>query len=129
MTTAENVAMPLLYRQDIPYADRSNRVACVLEQVGMSDRAAHYPAQLSGGQQQRVAVARALVGSPSLLLADEPTGNLDHENGLRILELFDELHRTGVTLVMVTHNPDYAARATRRVTLVDGKVVEQAGGV
>lgn len=127
MTAAENIALPLLYRADLSFGERRNRVSRVLEQVGMTDRAEHFPAQLSGGQQQRVAVARALVGMPSLLLADEPTGNLDHDNGLRILELFDELHRVGVTLVMVTHNPDYAARASRRVRLTDGRIVDTIG--
>jgi putative ABC transport system ATP-binding protein len=127
MTTAENIAMPLLYRADLPSEERRNRVARVLAQVGMADRASHYPSQLSGGQQQRVAVARALVGAPSLLLADEPTGNLDHDNGLQVLALFDELNRAGVTVVMVTHNPEYAARASRRVTLMDGQIVNTVG--
>jgi len=127
MTAAENVAMPLLYRSDLPSGERRDRVARALDQVGMADRASHYPAQLSGGQQQRVAVARALIGTPSLVLADEPTGNLDHENGLRVLELFDELHRAGVTVVMVTHNPDYALRASRRVALTDGQIVSTVG--
>lgn len=89
----------------------------------MTHRANHRPAQLSGGQQQRVAVARALVGNPSLLLADEPTGNLDHENGDRLMDLFDELHRAGATLVTVTHNPQYAARAGRRLQMLDGRLV------
>jgi putative ABC transport system ATP-binding protein len=100
-----------------------------LEKVGMSHRVRHYPAQLSGGQQQRVAVARALAGSPSILLADEPTGNLDSANGEAVMTLLEDLHREGATICMVTHDPRYALRADRTITLFDGRVVEEQAAV
>jgi putative ABC transport system ATP-binding protein len=122
MTVEENVALPLLYRKGIPAAGRRRAVEEALARVNMTQRATHRPQQLSGGQQQRVAVARALIGKPSLILADEPTGNLDQENGEQLMTLLDQLHRDGVTLVVVTHNPDFAARAPRRVLMLDGKL-------
>jgi len=122
MSVRENVALPLLYRGGVSGDDRNRAVADALERVGMSDRADHLPGQLSGGQQQRAAIARALVGRPSLLLADEPTGNLDSESGERVMNLLGELHQGGSTLVMVTHNPDYAALAQRRLRLSDGHI-------
>jgi putative ABC transport system ATP-binding protein len=97
-----------------------------LERVGMSHRMKHYPSQLSGGQQQRVAVARALVGKPSILLADEPTGNLDSANGEAVMELLRDLHRSGSTICMVTHDPRYARTADRTIRLFDGRIVEEA---
>ena len=106
-------------------AERRKRVREALEKVGMSHREKHYPSQLSGGQQQRVAVARALVGEPSILLADEPTGNLDSANGEAVIELLRDLHRSGATICMVTHDPRYAGLADRTVRLFDGRVVEE----
>jgi len=126
MTVAENVGVPLLYRAGVTAAEQKAAVAEALERVGMTARAEHRPSQLSGGQQQRVAVARALVGKPSLILADEPTGNLDQENGDQIMALLDELHRDGATLVTVTHNPRYAERAERRFWMLDGRLEERA---
>jgi putative ABC transport system ATP-binding protein len=123
MSVAENVAVPLLYRPGVSRRERDSAVATALERVSMTSRADHKPSQLSGGQQQRVAVARALVGNPSLILADEPTGNLDHENGDRLMDLLDELHTEGATLITVTHNPIYARRAGRRLEMLDGKFV------
>ena len=123
MTVAENVALPLLYRFGLGGDEQRRAATEALERVNMTDRAHHRPSQLSGGQQQRVAVARALVGKPSLILADEPTGNLDQENGDRLMDLFDELHRAGATLVTVTHNPQYAARAGRRLRMLDGRLL------
>src|SRR5437660_6816451 len=122
----ENVELPLTYR-GMPGAERKQRVQGALEKVGMSHRAKHYPAQLSGGQQQRVAVARAVVGDPAILLADEPTGNLDSTNGEAVMELLRELHRGGATVCMVTHDPRYAQHADRTVQLFDGRVVEEQG--
>jgi putative ABC transport system ATP-binding protein len=119
----ENVELPLIYR-GVGAAERKKKVMAALERVGMTPRARHMPAQLSGGQQQRVAVARAVVGSPSILLADEPTGNLDSKNGDAVMALLEELHQAGTTIIMVTHNPDYAAKATRIVHLFDGRVVD-----
>jgi putative ABC transport system ATP-binding protein len=119
----ENVELPLVYR-GLSAGERKKRVTAALEKVGMSARARHQPAQLSGGQQQRVAVARAVVGEPSLLLADEPTGNLDSKNGDAVMAILEELHGAGTTIIMVTHNPDYAAKASRIVHLFDGKIVE-----
>src|SRR5947209_2323053 len=120
----ENVELPLTYRR-IPAADRKRRVDDALERVGMAHRMRHYPAQLSGGQQQRVAVARALAGSPSILLADEPTGNLDSKNGEAVMKLLQELHQEGATICMVTHDPRFAAHAERQIHLFDGKVVAE----
>ena len=122
LTVYENVELPLLYRGTLA-ADRKRRVQDALERVGMSHRARHYPYQLSGGQQQRVAVARAVAGDPAILLADEPTGNLDSANGAAVMELLAELHRDGATICMVTHDPRYASCAQRTVRLLDGKIV------
>jgi len=123
LTVYENVELPLTYR-NMPAAERRKRVQEALEKVGMAHRTNHYPAQLSGGQQQRVAVARAIAGSPSVLLADEPTGNLDSTNGEAVMELLRELHRAGATLVMVTHDPRYVEYAERSIHLFDGQIVE-----
>jgi putative ABC transport system ATP-binding protein len=120
----ENVELPLTYR-GMPSGERKQRVQEALEQVGMAHRIKHYPSQLSGGQQQRVAVARALVGEPSMLLADEPTGNLDSKNGKAVMDLLSNLHRAGATIVMVTHDPRFARYAGRTVNLFDGRVVEE----
>ena len=125
LTVYENVELPLTYRDGMPSAERKRRVLESLERVGMAHRLRHYPSQLSGGQQQRVAVARALAGSPSILLADEPTGNLDSRNGEAVMELLQKLHREGATICMVTHDPRFAAHAEREVHLFDGKVVAE----
>src|SRR5580698_9208893 len=125
LTVYENVELPLTYR-GMPSAERKKRVHDALERVGMSHRIKHYPSQLSGGQQQRVAVARALGGDPSILLADEPTGNLDSVNGEAVMELLRELHRGGATICMVTHDPRYALYADRSIRLFDGRIVEEA---
>jgi putative ABC transport system ATP-binding protein len=124
LTVEKNVELPLIYR-GMPSRERRERVARVLERVGMAHRARHYPGQLSGGQQQRVAVARALVGEPDILLADEPTGNLDSVNGESTMDLIDQLHALGSTICMVTHNLDYARRARRLIRLLDGRIVEE----
>lgn len=124
LTVAENVELPLAYRGMLA-AERARAAQAALERVGMSHRARHYPSQLSGGQQQRVAVARAIAGQPSLLLADEPTGNLDSRNGQAVMDLLAELHREGSTICMVTHDPDFARHAQRTVRLFDGRVVEE----
>jgi putative ABC transport system ATP-binding protein len=121
----ENVELPLTYR-GTPASERKKRVTEALERVGMSHREKHLPSQLSGGQQQRVAVARALVGKPSVLLADEPTGNLDSKNGQAVMELLSELHRDGATVCMVTHDPRFADCARRSIHLFDGRVVEES---
>jgi putative ABC transport system ATP-binding protein len=123
LSVFENVELPLTYR-DMPASERKDRVAAALERVEMSHRAKHFPAQLSGGQQQRVAVARAVAGSPSILLADEPTGNLDSKNGEAVMDLLRELHQSGSTICMVTHDSRYAQHADREVALFDGRVVE-----
>jgi len=125
LTVYENVELPLTYR-DMSSDERKRRVQEALDRVGMAHRMKHYPAQLSGGQQQRVAVARAVAGSPLLLLADEPTGNLDSTNGEAVMRLLQELHRDGATIVMVTHDPRYARHADRTVSLFDGRVVDEA---
>ena len=125
LTVYENVELPLTYRSGMPASERKRRVQDSLERVGMAHRLRHYPSQLSGGQQQRVAVARALAGSPSILLADEPTGNLDSKNGDAVMELLHHLHREGSTICMVTHDPRFAAQAQRVVHLFDGKVVSE----
>ncbi|MGD2216124.1 MAG: ABC transporter ATP-binding protein [Gemmatimonadales bacterium] len=127
LTVYENVELPLTYR-GMPSAERKQRVHDALERVGMAHRVNHYPAQLSGGQQQRVAVARALVGQPSILLADEPTGNLDSKNGNAVMELLRELHGEGSTICMVTHDPRYAHFADRTLNLFDGQIVSEANG-
>ena len=123
LTVYENVELPLTYRGMQP-ADRKQKVMAALEKVGMSHRVRHYPAQLSGGQQQRVAVARAVAGEPLILLADEPTGNLDSVNGESVMQLLQELHRGGATICMVTHDPRYERHADRSIHLFDGRVVE-----
>ena len=128
LTVAENVALPLTYRGAVSAKERNLRVASVLERVGMSHRERHYPAQLSGGQQQRVAVARALVGNPSLLLADEPTGNLDSHNGEAVMELLRDLHQDGATICMVTHDPRFVRYASRQVHMFDGSIVAEEAG-
>jgi putative ABC transport system ATP-binding protein len=125
LTVYENVELPLTYRSGMPAGERKSRVQNSLERVGMAHRMKHYPSQLSGGQQQRVAVARALAGSPSILLADEPTGNLDSKNGEAVMELLKQLHQEGSTICMVTHDPRFAAHAEREVHLFDGKVVSE----
>jgi putative ABC transport system ATP-binding protein len=123
LSVFENVELPLTYR-GMPAAERKQRVERALERVGMNHRARHMPGQLSGGQQQRVAVARAVAGDPLLLLADEPTGNLDSKNGQQVMELLHELHRGGATLLMVTHDPAHARQGTRTVSLFDGRIVQ-----
>ncbi len=128
LTVYENVELPLTYR-GLSATERKQRVQQALEKVGMSHRIKHYPAQLSGGQQQRVAVARAVAGDPAILLADEPTGNLDSSNGEAVMELLRELHRSGATICMVTHDPRYAAHADRSIDLFDGRVVEERTAV
>ncbi len=127
LTVYENTELPLTYR-GMSAAERKKRVQNALERVGMAHRMKHYPAQLSGGQQQRVAVARALVGEPSMLLADEPTGNLDSKNGEAVMELLRELHSSGATICMVTHDQRYASHAERTVHLFDGRIVEETTG-
>ena len=127
LTVAENVELPLTYR-GMRAAERKTRVNDALEKVGMAHRAKHLPSQLSGGQQQRVAVARALVGKPSILLADEPTGNLDSRNGEAVMGLLRDLHREGATICMVTHDERYASHAERSIHLFDGQVVEEKIG-
>ena len=124
LTVYENVELPLTYR-GMPSAERKKRVQEALERVGMAHRMKHYPSQLSGGQQQRVAVARALAGNPSILLADEPTGNLDSKNGEAVMELLRELHREGATICMVTHDSRYARFAERSIHLFDWRIVEE----
>ena len=123
LSAYENVELPLTYR-GMPSAERKTRVNDALEKVGMAHRMKHFPSQLSGGQQQRVAVARAVVGEPSLLLADEPTGNLDSTNGKAVMDLMRELHDGGATICMVTHDPRYAEYAERNISLFDGRIVE-----
>jgi putative ABC transport system ATP-binding protein len=122
LSVYENVELPLTYR-GLGGDERKRRVQAALDRVGMTHRIKHYPAQLSGGQQQRVAVARALAGDPSILLADEPTGNLDSANGEQVMDLLRELHRAGSTICMVTHDPRYADYADRSIHLFDGRVV------
>jgi putative ABC transport system ATP-binding protein len=128
LTVYENVELPLTYR-GMPAKERKERVQEALERVGMSHRMKHYPSQLSGGQQQRVAVARAVVGKPSILLADEPTGNLDSRNSESVMELLEELHKEGATICMVTHDPRFARYAGRSIHLFDGRVVEEEQGM
>jgi putative ABC transport system ATP-binding protein len=127
LTVYENVELPLTYR-GLSASERKRRVTEALEKVGMTHRMKHYPAQLSGGQQQRVAVARAVAGDPLILLADEPTGNLDSVNGEAVMELLRDLHRGGATICMVTHDPRYSAHADREIHLFDGRVVEERRG-
>ena len=125
LTVFENVELPLTYR-NMASSERKRRVEQVLDRVGMAHRMKHYPGQLSGGQQQRVAVARALGGQPLILLADEPTGNLDSKNSEAVMELLRELHREGATICMVTHDPRFARHAERNVHLFDGRIVEES---
>jgi putative ABC transport system ATP-binding protein len=124
LNVRENVEVSLLYRA-MPGSERKRRVTAALERVGLAHRAKHLPNQLSGGQQQRVAIARALVGEPKLILADEPTGNLDTENGAAVMEMLGEINRAGTTIVMVTHSLAHAALAQRTVRLLDGQVVSE----
>jgi putative ABC transport system ATP-binding protein len=124
LTVYENVELPLTYRGMLS-SERKKRVLEALDKVGMGRRLKHYPSQLSGGQQQRVAVARALGGAPSILLADEPTGNLDSKNGEAVIQLLRELHQEGATICMVTHDPRYARYADRTIHLFDGRIVDQ----
>ena len=125
LTVLENVMQPLVYR-GMPRAERKVLAMQALEQVGLGNRTGHRPNQLSGGQRQRVAVARALVGKPSILLADEPTGNLDSRTSAEIMALFDEVHRSGQTVVVVTHEPDIAAHCRRTLRVNDGRIVEDS---
>lgn len=127
LTVYENVELPLTYR-GMSSGDRKKQVRGALERVGMAHRVKHYPSQLSGGQQQRVAVARALAGDPAILLADEPTGNLDSTNGEAVMELLRDLHRGGATICMVTHDARYAEFANRTIHLFDGKIVQESVG-
>ena len=123
MTVWENVLLPLSYRRDLTKAQQQALAKSALEQVGMSHRERHYPAQLSGGQQQRVAIARAVAGKPALILADEPTGNLDTKNAQSVMDLLGELNQSGVTICMVTHDPELAQRASRSIHIIDGNIV------
>ncbi len=123
LSVEENVALPLTYRGDLTASDIQQRVTESLEKVEMAHRGSHFPSQLSGGQQQRVAIARALAGTPSIILADEPTGNLDSKNAQTVMNLLDKLHQEGVTICMVTHDPASAARASRMIEVFDGTIV------
>ncbi len=122
LTIAENVELGLAYRKDRT-RDRSARVAAAMDRVGIAHRARHYPHQLSGGQQQRAAIARAIVGNPKLILADEPTGNLDTENGAQVMNILTGLNEEGATIIMVTHSPSHADIARRRINMLDGRIV------
>jgi putative ABC transport system ATP-binding protein len=124
LSAFENVELPLTFRSDLDRRKRRELVEAALAQVEMPARSKHYPAQLSGGQQQRIAIARALVCKPKVLLADEPTGNLDSKNAQLVMDLLDTLHAQGSTIVMVTHDPRFAERAARQVSLFDGKIVD-----
>ena len=123
LTAAENVELPLIY-QKVKRSERQKKVKEALEKVGLTKRAQHLPTELSGGQQQRVAIARALVTNPSLILADEPTGNLDSKTSLEIMEIFHELHRQGNTIVLITHDNDVAKQAQRAIHILDGRITE-----
>ena len=123
LTVEENVALPLKYRGGVSRGERKRRAAVLLDRLGLSDRVGHRPDELSGGQRQRVAIARALVGEPAILMADEPTGNLDSRSGAAVLETFDELNRAGHTIILVTHDPNVAAHARRTIQISDGVVV------
>jgi putative ABC transport system ATP-binding protein len=122
LTIQENVELGLTYRKDAP-GDRRARVAAAMDRVGISHRARHFPHQLSGGQQQRAAIARAIIGEPKLILADEPTGNLDTENGAQVMDILMSLNAEGATIVMVTHSPSHADIARRRIDMLDGRIV------
>lgn len=126
LSVEENVELPLTYRNDISKTQRQQMVSDALQKVDMSHRARHYPSQLSGGQQQRVAIARAIAGNPKIILADEPTGNLDSKNAETVMSLLDQLHAEGATICMVTHDPRSASRAQRRVEMFDGRIVDDA---
>ena len=128
LTVYENVELPLTYRK-LPATERKRRVEAALERVGMTHRMRHFPSQLSGGQQQRVAVARAVAGEPLILLADEPTGNLDSVNGEQVMDLLQELHQAGSTICMVTHDARYARHADRSIHLFDGRIVDEQHAV
>lgn len=128
LTVQENIELPLTYRAGMGKTERSRRVRSALDRVGMGHRSRHYPGQLSGGQQQRVAVARSLVGEPSILLADEPTGNLDSENGEAVMRLLEDLHRSGATLCMVSHDQAFARRAGRVLRMRDGRLLDEVPG-
>ncbi|OUJ02949.1 ABC transporter ATP-binding protein [Acetobacter cibinongensis] len=122
LTIEENIELALVYRH-IPKPERRKRVAQAMDRVGIAHRARHYPSQLSGGQQQRAAIARAIVGEPRLILADEPTGNLDTENGTQVMDILQTLNNEGATIIMVTHSPSHADLARRRVDMLDGQIV------
>lgn len=122
----DNVALPLRYRKDVNKAQLEERVNDALKQVGMDHRIKHFPTQLSGGQQQRVAIARAMVGNPSIILADEPTGNLDSKSAETVMELLKQQHEKGVTVCIVTHDPRYTVDATRAITMLDGKACDES---
>jgi putative ABC transport system ATP-binding protein len=123
LTVEENVELPLTYRTDLSKSQRQDMVSIALKKVNMLHRVSHFPSQLSGGQQQRVAIARAIAGNPTLILADEPTGNLDSKNAHDVLQLLDELHHGGATICMVTHDPRSAQRAQRNIEVLDGRIV------
>ncbi len=125
MSALENVAFPMQFA-GVPVSQRNERSKKLLEQVGLADRSHHTPSELSGGQQQRVAVARALVNDPSLILADEPTGNLDSQSGVAVMQLLSDLHRSGRTVLVVTHDPRMTRFATHKIFLLDGKIVSEA---
>lgn len=125
LTIAENIELGLIYRKD-RQTDRRARVAAAMDKVGIAHRAQHYPHQLSGGQQQRAAIARAVVGAPKLILADEPTGNLDTQNGQQVMDILSGLNAEGATIVMVTHSPSHADIAKRRIDMLDGRIVASA---
>jgi putative ABC transport system ATP-binding protein len=126
LSVIENVELPLVYRKDLSSKDRRERAEAMLNAVGMNHRKNHFPAQLSGGQQQRVAVARAFVNNPALILADEPTGNLDSESAETVMQLLKDQHKKGATVCIVTHDPRYTRDATRTVHLLDGQVRDVA---
>lgn len=125
LTIAENIELGLIYRKE-RQTDRRARVAAAMDKVGIAHRAQHYPHQLSGGQQQRAAIARAIVGAPRLILADEPTGNLDTQNGQQVMDILSGLNAEGATIVMVTHSPSHADMAKRRIDMLDGRIVASA---
>jgi putative ABC transport system ATP-binding protein len=127
LTAAENVELPMILA-DVDTASRKSRVQAALSSLGLSDRAKHRPEQLSGGQRQRVAIARATIMQPDVILADEPTGNLDRTSGIDVIRILEDLHNKGMTLIMVTHDPDLSKRAARRVQLADGKISTDTGG-
>jgi len=127
LTAAENVELPLILA-DVDPVSRKSRVQSALSSLGLSDRAKHRPDQLSGGQRQRVAIARATIMQPDVILADEPTGNLDRTSGIDVIRILEDLHNKGMTLIMVTHDPDLSRRAARKVQLADGKISSDTGG-